>query len=233
MKEEIRGFYVSTLGYKEIKQQLLKDIEQKKKSFIVAINPEKIMHGTKDAELKELLNSATYQIPDGNGVVLLSKRQGGKIKERVTGCDLFQQLCELAAIENKKVFLYGAKPGVAIQTKKVLEEHYKNLNVVGVLDGYQKDEQLIIDTINRAKPDFLFVALGSPTQEKWIKANMESLDVSIFQGVGGSFDVVSGNIKRAPVFMQKIGLEWLHRVVMEPKRVGRIIRLFCFLIRNK
>lgn len=233
MKEQIRGFNVSTLGYKEIKQQLLDDIAQKKKSFIVAINPEKIMHGTRDPELKELLNSATYQIPDGNGVVLLSKRQGGKIKERVTGCDLFQQLCELAALENKKVFLYGAKPGVATKTKEILEERYKGLNVVGTLDGYQKDQQLIIDTINQAKPDFLFVALGSPAQEKWIQSNMERLDVSVFQGVGGSFDVVSGNIKRAPVFMQKIGLEWLHRVILEPKRIGRMIRLFRFLIMNK
>ena len=233
MKEDIRGFYVSTLGYKEIKQQLLDDIAQKKKSFIVAINPEKIMHGTRDPELKELLNSATYQIPDGNGVVLLSKKQGGKIKERVTGCDLFQQLCELAALENKKVFLYGAKPGVAAQAKEVLEQRYKGLNIVGTLDGYQKDQQLIIDTINQAKPDFLFVALGSPAQEKWIRANMEQLDVSIFQGVGGSFDVVSGNIKRAPIFMQKLGLEWLHRVILEPKRIGRMLRLLRFLITNK
>ncbi|QJX80167.1 WecB/TagA/CpsF family glycosyltransferase [Priestia megaterium] len=233
MKENIRGFDVTTLGYSELKHQLLNDINEDKKSFIVAINPEKIMHGTKDQELKELLNSATYQIPDGHGIVVLSKRQGGNIKERVTGCDLFQQLCELAAKEGKKVFLYGAKPGVAEQTKSILEQRYSGLNVVGTLDGFVMDKTLIIDTINNAKPDFLFVALGSPAQEKWIKENMDQLDAHIFQGVGGSFDVVSGNIKRAPKWMQKMGLEWLHRVILEPKRVVRIIRLSLFLARGK
>ncbi|WP_341285138.1 WecB/TagA/CpsF family glycosyltransferase [Priestia megaterium] len=233
MKENIRGFDVTTLGYSELKHQLLNDIDEDKKSFIVAINPEKIMHGTKDQELKELLNSATYQIPDGHGIVVLSKRQGGNIKERVTGCDLFQQLCELAAKEGKKVFLYGAKPGVAEQTKSILEQRYSGLNVVGTLDGFVMDKTLIIDTINEAKPDFLFVALGSPAQEKWIKENMNQLDAHIFQGVGGSFDVVSGNIKRAPKWMQKTGLEWLHRVILEPKRMIRIIRLSLFLARGK
>jgi len=233
MKENIRGFDVTTLGYSELKHQLLNDINEDKKSFIVAINPEKIMHGIKDQELKELLNSATYQIPDGHGVVVLSKRQGGNIKERVTGCDLFQQLCELAANEGKKVFLYGAKPGVAEQTKSILEQRYSGLNVVGTLDGFVMDKTLIIDTINKAKPDFLFVALGSPAQEKWIKENMDQLDAHIFQGVGGSFDVVSGNIKRAPKWMQKMGLEWLHRVILEPKRVIRIMRLSLFLARGK
>lgn len=233
MKENIRGFDVTTLGYEALKRQLLKDIDEDKKSFIVAINPEKIMHGTKDKELKELLNSATYQIPDGYGVVLLSKRQGGNIKERVTGCDLFQQLCELAALENKKVFLYGGKPGVAEKTKEILQNRYDGLNVVGVIDGYEKNQDLIIDKINKAKPDFLFVALGSPRQENWIKDNMNNLNVNIFQGVGGSFDVVSGNLERAPIWMQKIGLEWLHRVILEPKRIGRIIKLIGFLIKGK
>lgn len=233
MKENIRGFNVTTLGYVELKEQLLQDIEQQKQAFIVAINPEKIMHGTKDPELKELLNSATYQIPDGYGVVYLSKKQNGNIKERVTGCDLFQQLCELSSLNNKKVFLYGGKTGVALKTKEVLESRYPGLQIVGTLDGYEKDNRFIIDTINKANPDFLFVALGSPRQELWIKENMKKLNVSIFQGVGGSFDVVSGNLKRAPKWMQKIGLEWLYRVLIEPKRIIRIIKLVKFLARNK
>lgn len=233
MKENINGFDVITLGYEALKQQLLKDINEKKKSFIVAINPEKIMHGTKDPELKDLLNSATYQIPDGSGIVYLSKKQGGKIKERVTGCDLFQQLCEMAAIENKKVFLYGGKPGVAEKTKEILADRYEGLDIVGVLGGYVDDKQLVIDTINKSKANLLFVALGSPRQEKWIQEHMGDLEVQIFQGVGGSFDVVSGNVKRAPIWMQKAGLEWLHRVILEPKRLVRIFRLFMFLVKGK
>lgn len=232
MKENIRGFNVTTLGYEELKKQLLQDIENEKKSFIVAINPEKIMQGTKNPELKELLNSATYQIPDGYGVIVLSKKQNGKIRERVTGCDLFQQLCETAATENKTVFLYGAKPGVAEKTKKILEERNPGLRVVGTIDGYEKDQEFIKESINNAKPDFLFVALGSPRQEKWIKQNMDQLNVHIFQGVGGSFDVVSGNLERAPLWMQKVGLEWLYRLILQPKRIGRILKLMLFLLKR-
>ncbi|MGF7534896.1 WecB/TagA/CpsF family glycosyltransferase [Bacillus mexicanus] len=232
MKENIRGFDVTTLGYEDLKKQLLQDIENEKKSFIVAINPEKIMQGTQDPKLKELLNSATYQIPDGYGVVILSKKQNGNIKERVTGCDLFQQLCETASKENKSVFLYGAKPGVAAKTKEILEKRNPGLRIVGVIDGYEKDQEYIKKTINNAKPDFLFVALGSPRQEKWIEQNMEQLNAHIFQGVGGSFDVVSGNLERAPLWMQKIGLEWLYRVFLQPKRIGRIFKLLMFLLKR-
>lgn len=229
-KENILGIDVYSGNYLNLKEEVLEDIKQKKKSFIVAINPEKIMTTKKDEELKELLNKATYQIPDGMGVILASKIKKGEIKERITGIDSMMHLCEMAEKENKSVFLYGAKPNVAETASKKLIEKYPKLNIKGVIDGYEKDKQKIIDTINKVNPDILFVALGSPKQEKWIMENMDLVNVYIFQGVGGSFDVISGNVKRAPDFFQKNGLEWLYRLIKQPTRAKRQLKLIQFLM---
>ncbi|MCA0985208.1 WecB/TagA/CpsF family glycosyltransferase [Halobacillus yeomjeoni] len=229
MKEKFLGVDVSSYSYEELKQNISDDIEQKKQSFIVAINPEKILQAQKDAGLLMLLNKATYQIPDGVGVLIASKLSGGKISQRVTGIDMLLTLCELASKNDKSVFLYGAKPGVADKAKDSLLEKYPNLSIAGVIDGYEKDQDYIKRSINEAKPDILFVALGSPKQEHWIVDHMKELDVSIFQGVGGSFDVISGRIKRAPVAFQRLGLEWLYRLIVEPWRIKRQIKLPTFI----
>ncbi|GGD28509.1 WecB/TagA/CpsF family glycosyltransferase [Pontibacillus salipaludis] len=230
-KETYLGVDVSRYSYNELIEQTQEDIKENKKSFIVAINPEKILKAQEDPALLQLLNKATYQIPDGVGVLLASKLNGGAIKERITGIDMFLALCEQASKSEQSVFLYGAKPGVAEKAKETLLAKYPNLNVAGVLDGYEKDEEKVIRTINEAKPDILFVALGSPGQENWIVDNMDRLDVRIFQGVGGSFDVLSGNIKRAPEILQKLGMEWLYRLLKEPRRIKRQMRLPLFLVK--
>lgn len=231
MKEKILGIDVSSLNYEELTSSLIRDIEEKRKAFIVAINPEKIMKAQVDEQLKELLNKATYQIPDGIGVVLASKIRGGNIRSRVTGIDLMLKICEAAAKHNKKIFLYGARPGIAEKAKEVLIKQFPGLNIVGVLHGYEKDIDNIRRTINEAKPDIIFVALGSPRQEYWILENMNSLHPFVFQGVGGSFDVISGNLKRAPEIFQKLGLEWFYRLIKEPWRWKRQLILPKFLIK--
>ncbi|MDC3416693.1 WecB/TagA/CpsF family glycosyltransferase [Aquibacillus salsiterrae] len=229
-KETILGVNVSDETYTTIAKKLFLAIEEKKQSFIVAVNPEKIIKASKDPELKELINSADYQIPDGVGVLIASKLQGGNISNRITGIDLMNTLIGVAAKQQKRIFLYGGKPGVAEAAKQKLIQMYPDLKVAGVIDGYQKDNQLIIDTINAAKADLLFVAMGSPRQEEWIRANRDKLDVSVFQGVGGSFDVVAGNIKRAPASFRKLGLEWLYRLMIEPWRMKRQLALPLFLV---
>lgn len=229
MKENVLGVDVTTLGYEELSQQLLHDHKQGKKVFLVAINPEKILKARKDPELMSLLNSADYQIPDGMGVVIASKSQKGNIKERVTGIDMMMKICETSQKEHLRVFLYGAKPGVADTAKAKLEEKYPGISIVGTLDGYEKDEEKVISIINESKADVLFVALGSPRQENWIVKNRHKLHPCIFQGVGGSYDVISGNIPRAPKWMQNAGLEWLYRLLKEPSRFKRYIPLFSFI----
>ena len=140
-----------------------------------------------------------------------------------------EMLCSMSSEKGYKIFLYGAKEEVVKTAKKKLKEKYENIKIVGTMNGYEKDEQKIIDAINKSNADIVFVALGSPKQENWILNNKEKINAKIFQGVGGSFDVISGNIKRAPKWMQKIGLEWLYRLIKEPKRIFRQIKLFKFL----
>ena len=138
-------------------------------------------------------------------------------------------LCNLANDKGYKVFLYGAKEETIKLAKSKLEEKYQNIKIVGYINGYEKDNDKIIKAINKSHADIIFVALGSPKQENWITSNMDKIDALIFQGVGGSFDVISGNIKRAPIWMQKAGLEWLYRLIKEPKRIFRQLKLFKFL----
>src|SRR5690606_18485996 len=170
-----------------------------------------------------------FQIPDGIGVILASKLQKGNIKSRVTGVDMMDRIVREAARTGKSIFLYGAKPRIAEQAASKLIETYPDLIVAGTQDGYEKDMQKVIDKINTAQPDILFVAMGSPKQELWIEEHRENLHPILYQGVGGSFDVLAGNIKPAPAAFQKVGAEWLYRLLLEPSRIKRQMNLPKFL----
>jgi len=230
MKETVLGINVNTEGYDELMELAFERIEKKQKALVVAINPEKIIKAKEDPALKKLLNEAEFQIPDGIGVILASKIQKGQIRERVTGVDMMMKLCEEASKRGKPIFLYGGKPGVADAAKAKLESLFPPIKIVGTQDGYEKNEQKVIDRINEAQPDLLFVAMGSPKQENWINANRDQLHPTIYQGVGGSFDVLAGTVKRAPEIFQKFGLEWFYRLLKEPKRIKRQIALPLFLL---
>lgn len=227
--ENILGVDVTCIEYEELKKQVTMDIKNDKKSSIVAINPEKILKARKDSELKELLNSSTYKIPDGVGVIYASKIKKGNIKKRITGIDSMEMICALSAEKGYKIFMYGAKEETISLAKKKLEEKFPKINIVGTINGYEKNNQKIIKAINDSQAQIVFVALGSPKQEYWIRNNKDKVCANIFQGVGGSFDVFSGNIKRAPEWMQKIGLEWLYRLLKEPKRIFRQVKLLKFI----
>lgn len=230
MKEEILGVAVNTESYDELIPKVFANLDVGKKSLVVAINPEKLMKAKEDAELKALLNRAEFQIPDGIGVILASKLKKGNIRSRVTGIDMMDRIVREAAARGKKIFLYGAKPGVADAAAEKLRELHPALTIAGVQHGYEKDIQVVVDTINAAKPDILFVAMGSPKQEQWIEQYRERLHPVLFQGVGGSFDVLAGNIKRAPAIFQKAGAEWLYRLLLEPSRIKRQMNLPKFLV---
>ena len=230
MKEEILGVSVNTENYDELIPKVFKNIEEGKKSLIVAINPEKLMKAKEDPELKALLNRAEFQIPDGIGVILASKLKKGQIRSRVTGIDMMDRVVQEAAARGKRIFLYGAKPGVAEEAAAKLQVMHPNIQIAGVQHGYEKDVQVVLDTINQTKPDILFVAMGSPKQEQWIEQYRDELHPVVFQGVGGSFDVLAGNIKRAPAVFQKAGAEWLYRLLLEPSRIKRQMNLPRFLV---
>lgn len=231
IKEEYLGVSVVTLNYEEIISDIKKRMETGQQSTIIAVNPEKFIAAEKDPRVKELINGATYQIPDGIGVILASRLKGGKIKSRVTGVDMMQRLLKFAAEEKKKVYMYGAKEEIVAEARKNIESHFTNIQIVGYSNGYVDNQNELIDKINKSNAEILFVALGSPRQEIWIRENKDKLNVKVFQGVGGSFDVFSGQVKRAPMFFRKLGLEWFYRLITDPKRLKRQLALPRFLVR--
>lgn len=234
-KENILGFDVCTVESKELLKNIFYDFDHNIQNFIVNINPEIIVQNYKNDEFKKMLNEQKYQIPDGIGVILASKIRKGKIKKRVTGIDFMDEICKESTSNSAKIFLYGGKPGVAEEAKKQLEKKYAKINIVGVCDGYITEEEAI-KNINKVLPDILFVGLGSPKQEEFIIKNKSKLkSVKVFMPVGGSFDVISNNLKRAPKWMIKMNLEWLYRLIKQPSRIFRQVKLlkFIFLCMNK
>ncbi len=228
-KEKILGFDVCTLSEKSLINNIFNDYKNNEKIFIVNINPEIIINNYKNSIIKEIYNSQKYQIPDGIGIVLASKLRHGNIKNRITGIDFMIKICEKSIEYNSKIFLYGSKRGIAEKAKKELLNKFNNINIVGVSDGYT-DEKKVIDYINETHAEILFVGLGNPKQEKFIIDNINNLkSVKIFMPVGGSFDIISNTLKRAPQLFIKLNLEWLYRMLQEPKRFFRQIKLIKFL----
>ncbi|KIL78625.1 WecB/TagA/CpsF family glycosyltransferase [Bacillus badius] len=231
-KEQYLGVSVSPYTYEEIIADLKKRIAAGEQSTVIAVNPEKVITAGRDPLVKELINESTYQIADGIGMIIASKLKKGQLKERVTGVDMMGRLLQFAADEGHSVFFYGAKEEVVRTAKEKLEAKIPNLRVAGYANGYVQDQEALVQAIRESGATLLFVALGSPRQELWIKENRPKLpNVKVFQGVGGSFDVYSGKVKRAPAFYRKFGLEWLYRLMKEPKRLKRQMALPKFLLK--
>jgi len=190
---------------------------------VVAVNPEKVMKAGQDEQLLQHLRGAGLLIPDGIGVVLAVRLFQQGVLQRVPGSELMPNLCQLAATKGYKVFLFGASPEVVPRTAEVLQQRFPGLKIVGAQHGYVKDDEMpaVISAINVAQPDFLFIALGSPKQELWMARYLPELKVKVCQGVGGTFDVIAGKVKRAPVVFRAVHLEWLYRLLLQPSRIFR------------
>ena len=202
-------------------------IREDKPHMIVTTDATGLMRAHDDAEFRRIVNEADLVTPDGAGVVLSARLLNIPLEARCAGCDMVVGLCEVAARLGRSVYLLGAAPGVAEKAAGKLREQVPGLQVAGCRDGYFADEQepAIVEEIRRARPGVLFVALGIPRQEQWIRRHLEQLNVPVCVGVGGSFDVISGLKQRAPVWMQRAGLEWLYRVAKEPRRLPRLAAL--------
>lgn len=235
-KVSILDVMVDSVTMKEAVNAVERMIEEKKNALVATANAEMIMMTLKDRELKDILNHADLVVPDGAGTVWAARHLGFHMPERVAGFDLVQKLLARAPQKGLKIFFFGAAPGVAHKAKAAAEKKYPGISVVGVRDGYFKEaeEADIVEEIRRAHPDLLLVALGVPRQEKWIKKHLLALGVPVAIGVGGTFDVMAGIVKRAPVWMQRAKIEWLYRGVLQPKRIGRLMALpkFVFKVRS-
>lgn len=205
-------------------------------ALVVTPNSEMLAMAAKDPELARILNSAQLATADGAGVVMAAKILGDSLPERVAGFDLICSLFLEFAGEDVNFYFLGGKPGVVDQALKKLkaDPNLMNLNVVGYHHGYldQDNQKKVIDEINSKDIDILLVGMGVPLQEKFLDNNLEKLDVRAAITVGGSFDVLAGRVKRAPVWLQKASLEWFYRLLQEPSRFGRMLLLpkFIYLV---
>ena len=187
---------------------------------IVTVNPEFMVMARQDRGFRDILNAADLALPDGVGLLWASRLLGKPLRERVAGSDLVYRMARRAAAGGYSLYLLGAGPGIGQKAAERLRERYPGLPIAGVYGGSpgMDEEEEIIDRIRAASPQVLLVAYGAPAQDRWIHRNLERLGVPVSMGVGGALDFVSGKVKRAPAWIQGLGLEWLFRLVQEPWR---------------
>jgi N-acetylglucosaminyldiphosphoundecaprenol N-acetyl-beta-D-mannosaminyltransferase len=226
-KVEIVGVNISNVDMNEASGILTEYLEGAMCSMVFTPNSEILVEAVKDREFEEVLNKGDLVVPDGIGVVIASGFYGTPFKERVAGFDLMIRLMEIADKKGSSIYLLGGKEGVASEAAIKLTERYSGLRIAGTRNGYfdTASEEKIVEDINNSNADILLAALGAPKQEKFIYKHKDELKVRIAMGIGGSLDVLAGRAKRAPEFFQKAGLEWFYRLIKEPKRIIRIMRL--------
>jgi exopolysaccharide biosynthesis WecB/TagA/CpsF family protein len=218
---EIMGIPVTPFrSYDQALECVEKIIESSHKSFWVAINPIKIYQAWQQPELMELLRQVDVGLCDGMGVALTSKILKRQNLVRCTGCDLFFRLISMASRKGWGVYMLGSSAQTNAAARSQLQKKYPGLKIVGWQDGYFKDSQMVIEQINSSGANLLFVAMGSPKQEYWIWNHWQAINANFCMGVGGSFDIAAGNLKRAPRIFRATGTEFLYRLICEPFKRG-------------
>jgi N-acetylglucosaminyldiphosphoundecaprenol N-acetyl-beta-D-mannosaminyltransferase len=208
-------------------------IDEKKTHLVVTPNAEVIMMANEDKYLAQIINNADLVVPDGAGVVWAARYNGDVMPERVAGYDLVQNLLSVGATQKYRFYMLGGAPGIVDKAKHEAEKSYPGVQIVGTRHGFfTKDDELeIVSNIKASRPDILLVALGVPRQEKWLADYGDQIAVPVAMGVGGTFDVMAGAVRRAPLWMQESNLEWLYRLISEPKRAIRMLALPRFVMR--
>lgn len=229
MRVDILNIKIDNLTGREAMKKAEELLNSSSGHYIVTANPEMIVAAQKDDEFRKIINNADLTLPDGFGLLLASRFLPGpeKLSGRVTGVDLVYKIAKIIAEYpvKRKIFFLGAREGVAKAAAEKLKKIFTGLEICGTFSGDagEKGDRIAISIINQAKPDVLFIAYGAPKQEKWIARNLKKMpSVKLAIGVGGAFDIISGRIRRAPQWMRSAGLEWLWRLIQEPRRIGRI-----------
>ena len=225
MKTDIMGIAFDNVTMQEALDKATAILQGNKTCYAVTPNAEIAYEAMKDESLRALINGADLVLPDGAGVVLASKLLKTPLKQKVAGVDFADRLLTVLAETGKTLYLLGGKPGIAELAAQKMVERHPGLQICGTADGYFKDEGPVIGKINAVKPDVLFVCVGAPKQEIFMHAHRDELDVRLMAGLGGSLDAFAGTVKRAPKWMIRCNLEWLYRLIKEPKRFGRMLRL--------
>lgn len=232
MKTEVLGIQFDNVTMEEAAALGGAMLEENKFHYVVTPNPEFILASEKDEEFKAVLNGADLVIPDGIGVVYSAKILGTPLKERVPGVEFAACMLNKLNEMGGRLFLLGAKPGVAEQAGENILKDYPDIVLCGTQDGYFQDEETVLLKVAAARPDLLFVCLGAPKQEKWMARWGKHTGARLAIGLGGCLDVFAGNVERAPEAWQKAGMEWAYRLKKEPKRIGRMAKLPLVLVKS-
>lgn len=231
MKKEILGIAFDDLTREEAAQEGARLLDEDRFHYVVTPNPEFILTAEKDEVFRQVLNGADLVLPDGIGVVYSAKLQGTPLKGRVPGIEFAADMLACLNERGGRLYLLGAKPGVAAEAGRRILEQHPNIDLCGTQDGYFKDEEAALLKVSAARPDLLFVCLGAPKQEKWMARWGKHTGARLAIGLGGVLDVFAGKVERAPERWQKLGLEWAYRLKKEPKRAGRMAKLPLVLVK--
>lgn len=237
MRECVRilGVDIDNINIDEAGEKTKELVAKSNKSckMIVAPNVEFIMTAQKDEEFFYILKKADFATPDSIGVMIGGKLQKKPFKQRIPGQAYFRKVLEVGEKEGWSFYLLGGKGDVPKLATENIKKMYPNVNVIGYHEGFFEtdSEENVIKQINDLKPNVLFVAMGAPIQEKWIARHQSELKVDVAAGQGGTFDYEAGKIKRAPVFFQKLGIEWLWRLILQPSRIFRMVVLPIYLLK--
>lgn len=231
MKTNVLGIAFDNLSRTQAREAGAAMLASDRFHYVVTPNPEFILASEQDPEFRDIINRADLVLPDGVGVVYSARILGTPLQERVAGfdfaCDMLEELDKLGG----RLYLLGAKPGVAEQAERAILERHPNIVVCGTHDGYFDDPVPVARDAAEARPDLIFVCLGAPKQEKWIARFGNLTGAKLAIGLGGALDVFAGNVERAPEAWQKVGMEWAYRLMKEPERIGRMAKLPLVLVK--
>lgn len=227
----VLGVGIDNLTLSEAVDKALSLISEHRCAYMVTPNPEIVMAAWDDPKVGKAIENADLVIPDGVGVMQAARILGTPLREHMPGIDAATEIIKRLASRGGSVFLYGARPGVAEKAAERMKQRFPGLVICGTNDGYGNDDGAVVSKINAAKPDFVMVCLGVPKQELWMAKHAAKLDAGLMAGLGGTIDVFSGQVKRAPLIWQKLKLEWLYRCFEEPKRFRKIKRIPQFIIK--
>lgn len=230
MRIDVLGTKFDNLTMDEALDRACELMEKRCGAYVVTPNPEIVLLCRENAQMARAVEDAPLVIADGIGVIYGAKILGTPLREKLPGIDFSSGLMRRMAEKGQSVFLFGAKPGVAEAAAENLKRRFEGIKIAGTNDGYFTDDRPIVEKINAASPDLLLVCLGAPKQELWMREHAGSASAGLMIGAGGSLDVFAGAVQRAPEAWQKAGLEWLYRLIKEPRRIGRMMKLPKFLL---
>ena len=225
MKTDVLGVQYDNLTMAEALARGRELLTGDKCAYVVTPNAEMAYEALHNEEFRRVLNEADLVLPDGAGVVLGAKILKTPLKQKVAGIEFAQNMLPVYEELGSRLYLLGSKPGVAeLAAEKMLQKH-PDLCICGMADGYFRDEDEVVRKINEANADALYVCLGAPKQEYFMYRHRAKLNVRLMAGLGGTLDGIAGTVKRAPRWMIRLQLEWLYRLIREPRRFGRMLRL--------